>query len=740
MSKRSALYLGGIFFFIFLWLTPLGIFNSWIPPNIHTGFYSVTTIDGGDDTGYYAFLRSTFIDGDLDFFNERGYAHAEKINPTGYVFNNWQMGQAILFLPFFLIGHALAHLYQSLGYPITTDGYSAPYYLSTAVASATYLFAGLIFIYRTLRIFTRKRVSMLATLSVWLASPLIYFSFIRQRMAHTSEFFLAAVLIFIWIRFRQSRKPIHYALIGTILGLLCMTRVINISFFALFAVDLLWEFRWDWKANPARAVKRISILAGAFGVGFLLTMLPQIYCWYQLNGVPFPPRHMKFAGEGLTGFSVGPLIENIYNLFLNAKWGLLYSMPLAVLGMVGLFLKDDFSRDLRPGLFAYLAGIFGIILLYPEDSASYGHRHLISALPVFALGLGTLIQRFAGNRSNEVNLGPVVVCLIAVLAQYFMLIQYKVTLPYNHPQFTLQALGSSLDVFLERPGMLVRSSSFFQVLFSPHPDSWNYLDGMFLLLFPFFQLMSLAFVLFLFHKAFKSTGVLSNLLIPQFIVIKAVFVSLILVVLVAFAAPTMSDSEIQSRLKYLEAAKSGESLFRGGQRDASRIAYIEASQHMPSAWKPYFRIGQAWQGQNNLPEANKYFRMALKLNPGFSPALSMLGNNLKRMGNADEAEKMLRAAIRSWPMNKYAYDSLAHVLATLDRRPEAIKMLKYAISIDPNYGVGHANLAMIYSSLNNNKKSLEHLNRAIQLGVQGTVIDRIKSIVTRKADQETDND
>ena len=199
-------------------------------------------------------------------------------------------------------------------------------------------------------------------------------------MAHTCEFFLAAALIYIWARFRKPRRPIYYAVIGTILGLLSMTRVINISFFALFAVDLLWEFRWDWKENPSRAVKKILILAGALGGGFLLTMLPQIYCWYQLNGVPFPPRHMKFAGEGLTGFSLGPLIQNIYTLFLDAKWGLLYSMPLAVIGLIGLFLKGNtFFCDLRLGLLAYLAGIFGVILLYPEDSASYGHRHLISA-------------------------------------------------------------------------------------------------------------------------------------------------------------------------------------------------------------------------------------------------------------------------------------------------------------------------------------------------------------------------
>ncbi|MBT5470062.1 MAG: hypothetical protein HOK41_05625 [Nitrospina sp.] len=736
MSKRSALYFGGIFFFTFLWLTPLGVFNSWIPPNVHTGFYSTATIDGGDDAGYYAFLRSTFIDGDLDFFNEQGYAHAEKINPTGYVFNNWQMGQAILFLPFFLIGHALATLYQSLGYPVTTDGYSVPYYISTAVASATYLFAGLIFVYRTLRIFVRKRVSMLTSLSIWLASPLIYFSFIRQRMAHTSEFFLSAVLIYIWIRFRQSKNPIHYAVIGVVLGLLCLTRVINVSFFALFAMDLLWELRKDWKASPAEAVKRFSILAGTLGGLFLLTMLPQIYSWCQLNGVPFPTRHMKFAGEGLTTITLVPLIEKTYSLFFDARWGLLFSMPLAVLGVIGLFFKDGLPGDLRPGLLAYLAGIFGIIILYPEDSASYGHRHLISALPVFALGLGCLLQRFAGSNQRKVKPGSVVVCLLAVLAQFSMLIQYKVLLPYNHPQFTLKALGSSLDVFFSRPEYLVRSSSFFKVLSLPHPNSWDYLDGMYLLLFPFFQLLSLIFVIFLFHKAFKDSGIFSKLLTPKFVVVKSLVVSLILMVLVAFAAPTKSESEVQSRLKYLETAKSAESLFKGGELDAARIAYTEASQYIPRAWKPYFRIGQIWQGQGNLQEANKYFRMAIKFNPGFSPALTMLGNNLKRMGSGVEAEKILRAAIRSWPMNKYAYDSLAHVLATLDRRPEAIKMLIHAVNIDPNYGVGHANLAMIYSSLNENKKGLEHLNRAIQLGVQGPVIDRIKSMVENKANEE----
>ncbi len=97
MTKKNLLILGGSFYFVFLLLTPLGIFNDWVPPSFQTGYYSATVIDAGDDAGYYAYLRSLFFDGDLDFINERNYAHAEKLTPTGYVFNNWQIGQAVLF-------------------------------------------------------------------------------------------------------------------------------------------------------------------------------------------------------------------------------------------------------------------------------------------------------------------------------------------------------------------------------------------------------------------------------------------------------------------------------------------------------------------------------------------------------------------------------------------------------------------------------------------------------------------
>ena len=64
LSKKVVLIGGGLFYFLFLLLTPLGLFNDWVPPLSHSGYYSVKTVDGGDDTGYYSYLRSIFFDGD----------------------------------------------------------------------------------------------------------------------------------------------------------------------------------------------------------------------------------------------------------------------------------------------------------------------------------------------------------------------------------------------------------------------------------------------------------------------------------------------------------------------------------------------------------------------------------------------------------------------------------------------------------------------------------------------------
>ena len=303
ITRKKLFLMGGIFYFLFLLLTPLGLFNDWIPPLSHSGYYSVKTIDGGDDTGYYAYLRSVFFDGDLDFIDERYYAHINRFNSTGYVFSNWQLGQALLYTPFFFIGHLIALLYSALGYPVKVDGYSAPYFISTAVASATYLFAGLIIMCRILKNIVGERIAWTTSISLWIASPLLYYTFIRQRMAHTAEFFLAVVFLWYWLRERNSEDPLRHAILGGVLGLLCMVRLLDIGFLALYLVDQIFLMKSKQGVSLSWRTKALFIRMLGFGTVFILMLMPQFLTWNQLNGVPLPSRHVNFVNQGnLTQF------------------------------------------------------------------------------------------------------------------------------------------------------------------------------------------------------------------------------------------------------------------------------------------------------------------------------------------------------------------------------------------------------------------------------------------------------
>ncbi len=715
MSKKNLLILGASFYFVFLLLTPLGIFNAWVPPSLQTGYYSATLIDAGDDAGYYAYLRSVFFDGDLDFINERNYAHAEKLTPTGYVFNNWQIGQAVLFLPFFLIGHLLALLYDALGYPVAVDGYSAPYLLATAVASGTWLFFGLILVFQLARKFACDRVAWITALSIWLASPLVYFTFIRQRMAHTLEFAVSALLLLAWLRWRKSKNLAAHAVVGGVLGLLCMIRVINVAFWALFVVDFLVLLWADKSEDLSKRVQSHLIRFAAFSAGFLLIMLPQFYCWYQLNGMPFPPRHMKFAGEGLAGFSPLEFLKNLAFLLWSPKWGLVLSMPLALAGFLGLCVKNE----IRPALLAYLAGLISILILYPEDSASYGHRHLISALPVLALGLARLLQWcFDRNKVWPLALGFVG---LAVLGQYLMVVQYKVTLPYNHPQFTWEALGNSPSLMMERTGQLLRSTNFFRLIFVDHSQETDFRDILFTLIFPLAQLIALGLIGWMAKWIFSHHTSLS----PKNCMKAGIFSSLLLVVIVAWAAPTLPEKEIQARETYFKHMREGDSFMAKNEMNHARELYKDAARLQPFLWNPYFKIGSTWNVQGRLDEANRFYAKGLELNPEHPVVLTNFGSNLNFMGNFKEAEIKLRAAIRSWPSNKNAYDALAQSLIRMNQPEEAVTLLKQALAIDPNYGPGHANLAVVYTMLKNHEPGRAHLNRAVELGVQSRGMDQL---------------
>ena len=727
VSSKNLFLIGGIFYFLFLLLTPLGLFNDWIPPLTHSGYYSVKTVDGGDDTAYYSYLRSLFFDGDLDFIDERYYAHVNHFNSTGYVFSNWQLGQAVLYLPFFMVGHLLTLLYSALGYPVKADGYSSPYFVATALASATYLFAGLMIMCRVLKKIVDERIAIIASVSLWMASPLLYYTFIRQRMAHTTEFFLAALFVIAWLHYRESDKKLHHAVMGACLGLLCLVRLINANYGVLYIVDIvfLW-FVGKSSKNPSKITDTLlNVLC--FVAMFLVFLLPQFVAWNQFNGFIISSYLLDtFQSQAIeTSASSVMLGEKLHEIFFSAKWGLAVATPLWFAGLVGLLISGPVSKSIR---FSSLISVFSsvVVMLSYVESDAYGNRWFIPAAVLFTIGLANLLHRcFANKAMRYISIIFIIVC---VIAQYLMIVQYKVVLPYNHPLFSVEALSQSFQVFFNHPLLLLRSTNFFRLMNFEHAE-WDYVDGMYLLMFPLAQFVCVIGVLYFFKNSMQNTPVLKKILQPKNVVIMGVLVSLLLAGVVRIAAPDKSPQEIGKRVTYKQLLSTGDSFLAKGNFESAQISFNQASNLMPGLWMPYFKKGIAFGSQNKFKQAEQEYRKGFEIYPDHPSLLANYGATLAALGEINKAEPLLRAAIRQLPNNYSAYNSLAQVYLRQKKLGKARDMLLLAVTVNPNFGAGHANLAMLYAMINQRDMAKVHLRKALELGLKNSMTENLQKIL-----------
>jgi hypothetical protein len=88
---------------------------------------------------------------------------------------------------------------------------------------------------------------------------------------------------------------------------------------------------------------------------------------------------------------------------------------------------------------------------------------MTAAIPFAAVGLAALYANLARSRGGRIVMGSL--CVLLPLWQYFQLIQHKIVLPYNHPQFIAAALRNVPLIVSDYPGALLRSSCWPRLVF-----------------------------------------------------------------------------------------------------------------------------------------------------------------------------------------------------------------------------------------------------------------------------------
>lgn len=430
LSKHILSYRGGALIILLIWMLLVPISNPRI--------YAV------DEVGYYVYLRSLYFDHDLDFENE--YRTLDALNPksgiaaallkpgpikdggrlnpvTGLYGNVAPIGAALFWSPFYVIADICVRVARLLGATVAADGYSKPYILSVCYASSLYGLLGLLLCYKFARDYATSFASTLASITIWLASPLVFYMIVQMPWSHATGFFAVAAFLSFWHSTRTQRRLRDWAILGVLAGLMTLVREQLILFLVVPAIEALWHF-----ADHARQISRTESLNGlhamskvttllaslpilgyvACAAAFVITILPQLLVYQILNGRMRPNTEVsgKFRDTWYSPCFFHTLVDPAP--CLNSPGGafshgaLLWS-PILVLGMVGIVLLWRRDRLLTLALSVALAAqmfVNGSIYTW-HQSGAFGFRRFIECSPIFILGLALLIDRWVKLSDNK---------------------------------------------------------------------------------------------------------------------------------------------------------------------------------------------------------------------------------------------------------------------------------------------------------------------------------------------------
>jgi len=252
----------------------------------------VNTHVRGDGNGYYAWLASAVIDHDADFRNQYRHANAlfseryltpdgavvpARVTVTGHVENQWAVGPAVLWAPWFLAAHAVVLVRGD----DPEDGYAPLYRRVCAIGSLVYAFGALWLSVATARRFgASSATAWSGAVSVFGASSLLVYTYLLPFHVHALAAFTVA--LFLWYGLGRQRPItlVQWCIWGALAGLMVMTYHLD-AVFVLAALPAALSLRVSG-ARAAVAVRLAGFMAMAVAVG-----IPQWVGKAVVYGSPF---------------------------------------------------------------------------------------------------------------------------------------------------------------------------------------------------------------------------------------------------------------------------------------------------------------------------------------------------------------------------------------------------------------------------------------------------------------------
>lgn len=375
-----------------LFLLSLPLLNPWIR---------------GDGVGYYALVRAPLIQHNLDFtrdyqqandsFRENrldanGQPLPEFRTRTGHLDNHFTVGPAILWSPFLWLAHVFVLLARHFGSAIPADGFSTPYRIAMALATAIYGFLALLLSFRLARKYVDPLWAFLATIAVWCASSLPVYMYFNPSWSHAHSAFTAALFLSYWHSTRDQRTLAQWFVLGAIGGVMLDVYYPNAVLFIVLPVEALHDYRCAFNAAPSNAPRLPQLLArhSVFVITLLACLLPTFITRRVIYGSSF---ESGYAHVGQWDW----LSPHLFSVLFSSNHGLFSWTPLLLFALIGLIAFWRSVPRVGAAFFLVFAAFYYFIASYPDWAgiSSYGNRFFISLTPLFILGLAFLLDRFS---------------------------------------------------------------------------------------------------------------------------------------------------------------------------------------------------------------------------------------------------------------------------------------------------------------------------------------------------------
>jgi hypothetical protein len=410
---------------------------------------------GSDGIRYYVYLPSLIIDGDLDFTDEYTYFYAfnpgklerviSDLTPQGIPSNQWPIGPAILWAPFFVLAHMVARLLILIGMSVSTYGYGYLYQSFVLSGSILYGGAALLLTYRFVHEFATEYIALVSTVLIAFAGNLVYYMVAEPSMPHTLSAFTSSLFFYTWWQWRGKSGVVTALLYGSLGGVMALVRPQDGLFLMLpylARVPVVWRSLWggglpgEWH----RWLRDVLIA----GVVAFIVFSPQMIVWGQIYGDYFRSPYVYQQHDQLF-FWLSPRLGAV---LFSAYRGLFTWHPVFLPALIGLL----FTYKRQPTL--AVLGFLGFAIQWYLVSSwhswyqgdAFGGRMFIVCTPIFALGLADLIRRVTDRVRWR---------MIYIVASFLLVWNFLLLVEYRLDLVTAQRIPTWYDITVGRIAFLI---------------------------------------------------------------------------------------------------------------------------------------------------------------------------------------------------------------------------------------------------------------------------------------------